>query len=67
MGDYMQSYANPQWRHDIGVNIDRLGILVQLLETGDMITADNPAFGDMCEFFDELQKIYWNLKELMPK
>lgn len=67
MAEYMQSYANPQWRHDMGVNIDRLGILVQLLETGDMITEDNPAFHDMCEFFEELQQVYWNLKELMPK
>ena len=67
MAEYMQSYANPQWRHDFGANMDRLETLVQTLETGDIITEDNPAFNDMCEFFEELQQVYWNLKELMPK
>lgn len=67
MAEYMQSYLNPQWKHDVAVNMDRLGVLVQMLETGDMITEDNPAFDDMCDFFAELQQVYWNLQSLMPK
>lgn len=67
MAEYMQSYANPQWRHDVGANLDRLNDLLNILETTDDITEDNPCFNMMCEFTEELTSIVQNLNSLIPR
>lgn len=67
MGDYMYSYANPQWRHDVCANIDRLKHLLNVLETTNDITEDNPCFDMMCEFTEELTYIVANLNSLIPR
>ena len=67
MAEYMQSYANPQWRHDVCANLDRLKTLVEYLETQNVIDESNPAFDEMCQFYSELTQVYWNLDSLIPR
>ena len=46
-------------------NLKRLDNLVEYLETQDVISEDNPAFKDMCNFYMELEQIATNFHSII--
>lgn len=56
MYDLLQAYVD---------NLERLDNLVELLETGDMISEDNPAFRQMCDFYTELEQVATNFRAIL--
>ena len=46
-------------------NLERLDNLVEYLETQDVISEDNPAFKEMCEFYVELEQVATNFRSIL--
>lgn len=46
-------------------NLERLDNLVEYLETQDVITEDNPAFKEMCDFYVELEQVAVNFRSIL--
>lgn len=46
-------------------NLERLDKLVEYLETQNVISEDNPAFKEMCDFYVELEQVAINFRSIL--
>lgn len=46
-------------------NLERLDKLVEYLETQNVISEDNPAFKEMCDFYVELEQVATNFRSIL--
>lgn len=58
-------FNNAEVHNQLVSQLKRLDILLEYLETQEVLAEDNPAFSEMCNFYAEFEQVVFNLHEVI--